>query len=149
MKLFCRTVVFNGLLIALSFLTVSVHGQCKGFTKKRCIPELAPYIHNGQLTSTLLNPGDFADVDLTFNAGKEYKIVVCSHNQIGKVQFKVLDASRKVLYASDKEEVNPSWIFRVENTQKLIVQLRVPKMEANNQDMVPNGCVALLVGFKQ
>ena len=151
MKLFRKITVIASFLIGLVCLSGTVNAQCKGFTKKRCLPSLSPYIHNGQLTSAVLKPGDAADIDLTFNAGKEYKILVCSQDQIGDVQFKILDQSRKVLYESKPGEINPSWSFKVENTQQLIVQLKVPKMEKSNQqaDLIPNGCVALLVGFKQ
>jgi hypothetical protein len=151
MKLFHKITLIASVLIGLLCLTNTVSAQCRGFTKKRCFPSLSPYIHNGQLTSAILRPGDSADIDLIFNAGKEYKIVLCSQDQLGDVHFKILDQSRKVLYESTPEEKNPSWSFKVENTQQLIVQLKVPKMEKSNQrnNIVPNGCVALLVGFKK
>jgi hypothetical protein len=136
----------------LSFVfTIDATAQCKRYTKKDCLPSLSPYMHNGQLTSAVLYPGDSADVALTFNAGKEYRIIVCNQEQIGNVQFKILDKSRKILYKSDPEEHNPVWDFKVENTQQFIIQLTVPAMEKSNQktNLVPNGCVALLVGFKE
>src|SRR5665811_1096139 len=100
-------------------------------------------MHNGQLTSALLNPGDSADVEFTFNEGKEYRILVCSQEQIGNVQFKVLDNTRKVLYKSGEDDINPYWDFKVTHTQKFIVQLILPPMEKSIQknNMVPNGCV--------
>ena len=139
-------------LILLSFvITIDVNGQCKRYTKKDCLPALNPYIHNGQLTSAVLYPGDSADVAMTFNAGKAYRIIVCNQEQIGNVQFKILDKTRRILYKSDPEEHNPVWDFKVENTQQFIIQLTVPPMEKSNQktNLVPNGCVALLVGFKE
>jgi len=136
----------------LSFVfTIDARAQCKRYTKKDCLPSLSPYMHNGQLTSAVLYPGDSADVAMTFNAGKEYRIVVCNQEQIGTVQFKVLDKSRKILYKSNPEEHNPVWDFKVENTQQFIIQLTVPPMKESNQktNLVPNGCVALLIGFKE
>ncbi len=151
MKLFYRIAFIASCTLVLLVSSNNANAQCKSYTKKHCLPSLSPYIHNGQLTSAVLSPGDAADIDLTFNAGKEYRILVCNQEQIGNVQFKILDQSRKVLHESDPEETNPSWDFKVENTQQLIVQLKVPKMEKSNQknNLVPNGCVALLVGFKQ
>ncbi len=139
------------LIVLFSSLTIDANAQCKRYTKKYCLPSLSPYMHNGQLTSAVLNPGDSADIEMTFNAGKEYRLLVCNQEQIGNVQFKVLDKSRKVLYKSDPEDANPSWNFKVENTQQFTVQLVVPAMKKNNQrtSLVPNGCVALLVGFKK
>ena len=129
----------------------SSSAQCKNYTKKHCLPSLTPYIHNGQLTSAVLNPGDEADIDMTFNAGKEYRILVCNQEQIGNVQFKILDQAKKVIYESNPEETNPSWDFKVENTQQLIVQLTVPEIDKSTHmtRLTPNGCVAILVGFKQ
>jgi hypothetical protein len=149
MKLFRKSIVIASFLMGLIFLSGDITAQCKGFTKKWCLPSLSPYVHNGQLTTAILNPGDSADIDLTFYGGKEYKLLICSQDQIGKVQFKVLDQSRKVLYTSIPDEKNPSWSFKMENTQQLIVQINVPKIEKTNQriNIVPNGCVALLVGF--
>lgn len=151
MKLFRKITVIASLAIGILGFVNSANAQCKSYTKKHCLPSLNPYIHNGQLTSAVLVPGDGADIDMTFNSGKEYRILVCNQEQIGNVQFKILDQNRKVLYESNPEEINPSWDFKVENTQQLIVQLKVPKMEKSNQRtaMVPNGCVALLVGFKK
>ncbi len=151
MKLFRKVTLLAFVLVGLFGFTNNATAQCKKYTKKHCLPSLSPYMHNGQLTSAVLNPGDNADIDLTFNGGKEYRILVCNQEQIGNVQFKILDQTRKVLYESDPKETNPSWDFKVENTQQLIVQLKVPKMEKSNQrtNLVPNGCVALLVGFKQ
>lgn len=151
MTLFNKIALPICVVVASFALTIDANAQCKKFTKKYCLPSLAPYMHNGQLTSAVLNPGDSADVVLTFNAGKEYRLLVCSQDQIENVQFKVLDNTRKVLYKSNPEEKNAFWDFKVSNTQQFIVQLSVPKMEKDIQknDMVPFGCVALLVGFKK
>ena len=151
MTLFSKISVLTCVVLASFVFTIDANAQCKKYTKKYCLPALSPYLHNGQLTSAVLNPGDSADVPMTFNAGKEYRILICSQEQIGNVQFKVLDNTRKVLYESDPEVSNPYWDFKVANTQQFIVQLSVPKMEKSNQktNLVPNSCVALLVGFKE
>jgi hypothetical protein len=145
-KLFATSIVV--FLLLNSFNSAA---QCKRYTKKNCLPSLSPYLHNGQLTSTYMIPGDSAEVLMTFNAGKEYRILICSQELIGKVQFKVMDKRRKVLYTSDEEASNPSWDFKVENTQQFIIQIMIPKKEKSikKNNMVANGCVALLIGFKE
>jgi len=142
------------LVFIVNFLLVNTFdslGQCKRYTKKYCLPSLSPYIHNGQLTSTYMNPGDSADVLMTFNAGKEYRIIVCSQEMIGNVQFRVLDKKKKVLYTSEEDEVNPYWDFKITNTQQLFIQITLPEKDKLNKitDMVAYGCVSLLVGFKE
>ena len=150
MKLFNKifAVFIVVFLLVSSFNSVA---QCKRFTKKNCLPSLKPYLHNGQLTSAYMMPGDTAEVLMTFNAGKEYRVLICSQELIGKVQFKVLDKHKKVLYKSDSEAINPSWDFKVTNTQQFIIQITVPKKvkTAHKTDMMMNGCVSLLVGFKE
>lgn len=150
MKLLNKSIVKICLLVLGSTISISSYAQCKGFTKKRCLPSLAPYQHNGQLTAAILNPGETADIEMTFNAGKEYRIIVCSQETIGNVQFKVLDKTRKVLYTSEEGTKNPTWDFKVANTQQLIIQLEVPKSKQKNKltQLTPNGCVSVLIGFK-
>ena len=151
MKLFNKIAIVCTVIIVSLLVTTNASGQCKRYTKKYCLPSLSPYLHNGQLTSAVLTPGDSADVEFTFNAGKKYRILVCNQEQIGIVQFKVMDNSRKVLYKSDPKEANSSWDFKVNNTQQFIIQLSVPVMEKSNQtnNLVASGCVSLLVGFKE
>jgi len=150
MKLFNK-IVTPITVVLLLLVSINSSAQCKRYTKKNCLPSLAPYLHNGQLTSAYMMPGDSADVMMTFNAGKEYRILICSQELIGKVQFKVTDKRKKVLYTSDAEVSNPYWDFKVANTQQFIVQIYVPAQEKSVQktNMVANGCVALLVGFKE
>jgi hypothetical protein len=151
MKLFNRLTIVAFLLLTSVVICNDANAQCKRYTKKYCLPSLSPYHHNGQLTSAILNPGDSADVEMTFSAGKEYRVLICNQEQIGKVQFKVLDKSRKILYKSDPGQANPHWDFKVTNTQQFTIQLTVPPMEKSNQktNLMPNGCVSLLVGFKE
>lgn len=139
------------LLIFVLSINFTASAQCKKFTKKHCLPNLEAYIHNGQLTSAYMMPGDSADVMMVFNAGKEYRLLICSQDMIGKVQFKVLDSKMKVLYESDEEEANPFWDFKMENTQQLFIRIYIPAKEKSNQKttMVPEGCVSILVGFKE
>ena len=151
MESFNKIIVTSCLIVVSFVFATNANAQCKRFTVIHCLPTLAPYMHNGQLTSAVLNPGDSADVEFTFNADKEYRILVCSQEQIGNVQFKVLDNTRKVLYKSDPNVTNPFWDFKVNHTQKFIVQITIPPMEKSIQktNLVPTGCVSLLVGFKK
>jgi hypothetical protein len=149
MKLFNK--IFALGVIVMLFTSINVTAQCKKYTKKNCLPSLAPFLHNGQLTSAYMMPGDSADVMMTFNAGKEYRLLICSQEMIGKVQFIVLKKKRKEIYKSDPEDANPFWDFKMETTQQFIIQIYVPAKEKTNQktEMIPQGCVALLVGFKK
>lgn len=127
---------------------VVLNAQCKGFTKKQCLPKLAPYTHNGQLTSAVFMPGESAEIEMTFNAGKSYRLIVASQEVIGNATFKVLDQTNKVIYQDTSSANMLSWDFSMKNTQPLIIQITVPPMETSNK-IVPSGCVSLLIGFKE
>ncbi|MCB0400872.1 MAG: hypothetical protein KDD41_02210 [Flavobacteriales bacterium] len=145
-----RTILRIFILVAPVFFAFHADAQCKRFTKKNCLPALAPYIHNGKLTSAVFNPGESADVEMTFNAGKQYRVLVCSQETVGNVQFKVLDKTRKILFESKEDQMNPSWDFKMATTQQLIIQVSIPQMEESVQktNLVQNGCVAIMVGVK-
>jgi len=151
MRLFNNKSVKTIFTVCMIAVSISASAQCKRFTKKNCFPSLAPYTHNGQLTSAFMIPGDSAEVKMTFNAGKDYRLIVCSQELIGKAQFKVLDWKRNVLYTSKEGESNPMWDFSVSNTQQFTIQILVPKKEKSNHktNLIANGCVSLLIGFQE
>ena len=41
-----------------TFTSIYANAQCKGFTKRNCLPELAPYMSNGQLNAAQFVPGE-------------------------------------------------------------------------------------------
>lgn len=135
-----------GVIFVLSIFNV-VHtcAQCKTFTKKHCIPQVSPYIFNGQYNGDVFVPGGAAEMQMTFQKGLKYKILICHQEVIKKVRFKVLNTNRTVLFDSYEEGQN-FFEFQVESTQDLIIQ--VFAMAQNNpNNIVPAGCVSLLVGF--
>jgi len=135
------------LIILLSLLIpIGINGQCRGFTKKTCRPQVEPYIHNGQMNSAVLFPGDSADIMLTFYSGQQYRLVICAEEQLGDVSYTVSDIDRNVIFDSEKSD-NKAFDFKVESTQQLVVSVEVPDSE-NTHDIDFQGCVAILVGFK-
>jgi len=137
---------FSILLLLILLIPFGTNAQCRSFTKKKCIPEISPYIHNGQMNSAVLFPGDSADIMLTFYSGQEYRLVICSEEQLGDVSYKVSNIDKKLLYDSKSSE-KKSFDFKVASTQQLIVSVAVPESE-NTHDLDFQGCVAILVGFK-
>ena len=135
---------------AVAFLAIvlntNANAQCNGFTKKKCMPTLAPYIHNGQLNSTTLMAGETAELLMTFYSGQDYRISVCGQEQLGKIQFNLLDVNKKLLFSSKDHNLATTWDFNVKSTQQIIVEVIVPEVKAA---ISPSGCVAVLVGFKQ
>lgn len=129
------------------FLANDAAAQCKGFVKKE-ISKLSPYIHNGQVNSSVLLSGDKAELTLTFYAGQSYRLLVSTHEALGKTYFIMKDATGKQLFTNKDKEGVGYWDFNVESTQQLVVQLVCPDQETAS-GVIPSGCVSILVGFKQ
>ena len=122
--------------------------QCKGFTKKECIPDLKPYVYNGQLNSAVLNEGDVAELLLTFYSGQDYRVFLCGQPILGNLEFRLLDTDRNVIFYNKDHDFVKFWDFKSNSTQQLIVQVRVPVGESRSE-IVQSGCVSILVGFKE
>ncbi len=138
---------FLFLTVVLGASTAAL-AQCNGFTKKKCIPLLAPFIHNGQLNSASFMPGENAELLMSFYSGQEYRLLISGQEVLGNIQFKVMDSDRKLLY-DNKEHGNVKyWDFNVKSTQQLIVEVIVPEQKVDN-NLTQSGCVAVLVGFKK
>ena len=138
------------LIIILSFLGGnSVYSQCKGFAKKKCIPELEPYIHNGQLNSVNLFPGESAALTIPFYSGQEYRILACAHKILGEeVYYEVKTKKGKLVYSSQGK--GAAWDFKVASTQELIIDVFVPETDGTEtSELSQSGCISILIGFKQ
>ena len=136
-------------IIALTIvLPLGIFAQCKNQAKKLCMPKLMPYTHNGQLNSSTLLAGQTAELELTFNAGLEYRILVCASEVLGKASFKLIDVEKNTVFNSSDINNSEFWDFNVESTQQFTLEVTIPKSESSN-DIVPSGCVSVLVGFKQ
>ncbi len=142
--------VLRTVICVIGFLTAfgfTASGQCRSVAKKQCFPQLSPYTQNGEFNSARLAPGETAEIQMTFYAGQNYRLMVCAEGVLGDVNFKVLDADKKELYNSKKSD-SKTWDFNVTSTQQLIVAVDVPASDAPTR-IIPEGCVSILVGFKK
>ena len=140
-----RKIAIIVFIIGLPFF---INAQCKGFTKKDCLPVLKPYVYNGQLNSAVLNEGDVAELMITFYNGQDYRIYICSQELLGNVEFKLLDLDKNILFFNKDHDYVKYWDFKSNSTQQLIIQVRVPQSETKSE-IVQSGCVSILVGFKE
>lgn len=140
----------KNLLLILGILLISIESfsQCKGFTKKECVPLIKPFTYNGQLNMAVLNAGDVAELVVTFYKGQDYRLLVCSQDNLGKVEFRLLDSQRNVLFNNKDHDMVNYWDFHSNATQQLIVQVIVPSVE-EDVAVTPTGCVSILIGFKE
>lgn len=134
------------LLLALGLIATTADAQCRSFTKKNCLTELDGYIQNDNYNSAILIPGDEAELMLTFLAGQDYRLVVCSHPVLGEVNYEITDSRGKNLFDSRKNEPDVNYVdFKVQSTQQLQIQVHVPESKTA---ILHEGCVTVLVGSK-
>lgn len=136
------------LTLTLLFFVVSgeAMAQCNEFTKKKCIPMLSPYTFNGQYNNTVLTQGETAELQLTFYKDQEYRILIFGEENLGRLEFQLLDTDYNVLYDNKDEKFSPKWDFMVEDTDDFIVRVTVPSKDTNSE--LESGCVSILVGFR-
>lgn len=135
------------LLMAFGLLATTAQAQCRAFTKKNCMSELDGYIQNDNYNSAILIPGDEAELMLTFLAGQDYRLVVCSHPVLGEVTYEIFDGRGKTLFDSRKGESNETHVdFSVETTQQLQVKVQVPSTETA---IMHEGCVTVIMGDRK
>jgi len=134
------------LLLAFGLFATTADAQCRSFTKKNCLSTLDGYIQNDNYNSAILIPGDEAELMLTFLAGQDYRLIVCSHPVLGEVNYEINDARGKRLFDSRKKEPDVNYVdFKVETTQQLQIHVQVPESKSA---IMHEGCVTVLVGSK-
>ena len=140
----------KSLLIAALFLTglsTDVIAQCKpAWLKKKCIPKVTPFIHNGQMNSAQLKEGEKMQTTLTFYSGQDYRILVCADEVLENVSFVVSDLNGAVIFDSRQHNNTDVWDFKVKTTSEMKVEVDAGKNEYG--DGTAAGCVSILVGFK-
>ncbi|MBK7946617.1 MAG: hypothetical protein IPJ85_15550 [Flavobacteriales bacterium] len=111
-----RTVIAPALLAAgLMLITGTAQAQCKSFAKNKCVPGLLPYKFNETFNGATLAPGDEAEVALTFFSGQEYRVMVCVHQILGEVNWKLVDQNNKTVFESLADE--PKTPFRFQSRE--------------------------------
>ncbi len=136
-----------GSLLFLVMLPSFSLAQCNAFVKKKCMYKVVPFTSNGQVNTNTLNAGQTVSLNLSFYAGKDYRIIVCSEEILGEVTFKVIDRSKKVVFDSSQNDYPDFWDFKAKSTQPLTVEVTAPPSQSTSS-VVPSGCLSVLVGFK-
>jgi hypothetical protein len=137
-------------IVATFIIIFSVNtaaAQCKSFAKNKCLPDLLPYIHNGQMNGASMMAGEKAELQMSFYAGQDYRLMVCAQPILGEVTFRLLDKNKKVVFNSKDHKNVSYWDFNVASTQQMILEIDVPE-STSKHGMVPSGCVNILVGFR-
>lgn len=137
------TIITTAVLLVFPLIS---HAQCKAFAKKICKEELSPYTHDGNYHAAILTEGEEAELYKTFYSGQEYRISICGSGNLPDVEFKVMDASKNVLYNNRNNNYSGIWDFKLESSQQLKIMVKIPAGDASEEPN--NGCVAIMFGFK-
>ena len=76
----------------------------------------------------------------------EYRMSVCSAENLPPVEFLVLDADRNILYSSKDNNNSCTWDFKLQASQQLRVVLKIPS--GQNTGFPAQGCVSVMFGFR-
>ncbi len=144
MKLKLKHIIAAALLVLL--FSSAADAQCIDLVKTKGFTYLdtAKYIPEARFNALPLREGDDVDIYKSFFKGRNYRIVVVGAENMPKLNFKVTNFQRQVLYDSNitKEE---SWDFVSDKNQNLIISVEVPKADKDKKPQ--SGCVAVVVGF--
>ena len=127
--------------------TVNVDAQCKAFAKKVCLPELGPYVHDGNYHAAVLVEGEEAELYKTFYSDMEYRVAICGEDKLPNIEFKILDASKNVLYSNKDANYAKTWDFKLQSSQQLKLIVKVTSFNQAG-DTPASGCVSIMFGFK-
>ena len=135
-------------LFAAFTFSSSANAQCKRWVKLNCLPTVQTdgFKFTGQMSTAVLVEGDEADMALSFSQGKTYRLMVCSQEILGEVEFQLKDKDGSVLFDS-KDSEEQYFDFNVESTQELILHISVPKSETTHE-LTHHGCVSIMQGYK-
>ena len=139
-------------LAMMAFLLVMANSsqnalaQCKSFVKSSCLPQLTPYIHDGNYQAVIMGEGEEAEVYKTIFAGQSYRLIVCVDELFPNVEFVVSDIRRNILFDNRKNGNVKVWDFKPDASQQIKVTIRIPKLQkqgAGDRELLI-GCVGVL-----
>lgn len=104
------------------------------------------FIPGESFNAVKLFPGDAAEVEMTFYSDVDYRLLVCSHEVLGEVNFQLVDKDGEVVYDNANREYSEFFDFRLEGTRTFGLKIKVPDQE--DSAIKAQGCVAILLGRK-
>jgi hypothetical protein len=123
------------------------NAQCKSFVKKHCIPALESYTPSDKYNSLKMVQGEEADMYLVFSANHDYRVLICTQDILGDIEYEIQTDSGQVIYSSKEDDGRSSFDFSTTSTQKLHVVIKVPEAESAT-GLMHEGCVTVMVGSR-
>ena len=134
--------LFSLLFISFSLLA---NAQCSEFAKQEIWKtKLSPYTHNGIYVTQKINQGETVELYKTFFSNQDYRILICSDNNLPKIEFKILDINRNIIFDNKENNLSNIWDFYFNTNLQTIISVHIPNTEDEN---LKSGCIAVLIGF--
>ena len=137
-------------IIVISLFSIfafnSLNAQCIDLVKDKGFTYLdtSKYVPEARFNALPLREGDDVDIYKSFFKGRKYRIVVIGAENMPKLNFKVTNFQRQVIYDSSITKME-SWDFTSEMNQNLIISVFVPK-PGDKKKKPESGCVAVVIG---
>ena len=144
-----QTVAIVAFLFVMAFSSQDALSQCKSFVKSKCLPQLTPFIHDGNYQAVMMSEGEEAEVYKTIFAGQKYRLIICIDDALPNVEFVVSDIRRNILFDNRKNDNVKVWDFKSDASQQIKVIIRISKSQkesTGNQELI-FGCVGMLFGI--
>ncbi len=143
-----RSLFVSILFVVFALVPFKADGQCKQFAKNTCKVGLSPYQHDGNYHAAILLEGEEAELYKTFYSDTQYRIGICGANNLGEIEFSIIDGNGKVLYNNKFNGYEWKWDFKLDSSQQLKIVVKVPVTNSMS-DEPKEGCVAIMFGFKE
>ena len=95
-----------------------------------------------------MTAGQNAEVQLTFSKGLSYRLLVCTDPYFENTIYLLKSLDDTVLATDTITDTYVVQDIEVDQTQPLMLQIQLPEIE-NTTDIVRDGCVTILIGFKE
>src|SRR6056297_4094691 len=105
------------IILFIAAQTSLVMGQCRSFVKNNCGDAMEGFIPGESFNAVKLFPGDAAEVEMTFFSDVDYRLLVCSHEVLGDVNFQLVDSEGGVVYDNADRQFSEYFDFRLEGTR--------------------------------
>lgn len=137
------------LLLSIGFfINAQENASCRDFTQVS-VDTLVEneFLPDGRYNSVKLNQGDKIEIYKPFYKGKNYMVIISSEETLPGIIVEIKDITRNViinaLEPNNIQELN----FMPDKNQNLIISVKVT--ESEELDETKQGCVSVVVGFKQ
>lgn len=128
-------------------ISAPAEAQCAQFARGVVKPELAPFLHDGNLNATILGEGERMVLRKTVFDGMKYRLVVMGVPELPPIRYKLKDERGQVIFDNKKHDFASQWDFDIQTTQNVSVDIKVT--QDDDQDTNTGGCIAVLFGVER